>query len=178
MLFKSRMPLLSRNVLTHYKVLSLRQILAFHQLINLGSFDVDVESSEWLLEVLKQSTESPIPVQVKQTLEVLDPSQHGGILFFKLIVDRIDHRSFEFIQSDTNYLTSCNLSDTPGEHFPSAIDCFNTVIRDLPWAAIPPSGLGYLFVGASHLFFPFCPCLLLTLIFFGFMCHTRVCCYS
>jgi len=137
------------NLLTGYKTVSFEKLALYQELINTFCVEVDVESSTWLLQVLIQSTESSLLVQVKQTYDTLPDAQKGGLTLFKLLVDRIDHRSFESTQALLNFLTGFQLSNFDGENVPLATARFKAVVRLLPTAAIPPNLLEYFLNGMA-----------------------------
>jgi hypothetical protein len=137
------------NLLTGYKTVSFEQVALYQELVNTFGVEVDVESSTWLLQVLLKSTESTLLVQAKQRFDTLRDTQKGGLTLFKLLVDRIDYRSFESTQALLNFITSFQLTNFDGENVPLATARFKAVVRLLPTAAIPPNLLEYFLNGMA-----------------------------
>jgi hypothetical protein len=125
------------------------QVAHYQALVNTHGVEVDVESSTWLLSVLTKSTEAALPGQVKQTYDTLQDSEKGGLTLFKLLVDRIDHRSFESSQALINFITGFQLLNFDGEHVPTTIARFKAVVCLLPTASIPPNIIEYFLNGMS-----------------------------
>jgi hypothetical protein len=128
-----------RNLLTHYNVIHIDQVRDYQSMINLRGFDVDRESDNWLMTVLEKSTEDTLLVRLKQSLLALHPSQRGGVMMFKLVVDTIAKPSFEFIQAGVNWVDAFKLSNFSGEHVPTATTRFKAVIGALPPTSVPPT---------------------------------------
>mgnify|MGYP006221336775 CR=1 FL=1 len=57
--------------------------------------DIDVESCGWALQVLELSTTPTLVVQIKQLFDILPPNQQDGLTLFKLLVDKLDLKTFE-----------------------------------------------------------------------------------
>ena len=137
------------NLLTGYKVVTLDQVMHYQELVNLHGVEVDVESRTWLLNVLTQSTEESLLVQVKQTFDTFSDAQKGGLTLFKLLVDKIDQRIFESTQALINSITEFKLANFDGENVSLAAARFKAVVRLLPSASIPPNILEYFLNGMS-----------------------------
>jgi hypothetical protein len=137
------------NLLTGYKVVTLDQVMHYQELMNSYGVEVDVESSTWLLSVLTQSTEESLLVQVNQTFDTFIDAQKGGLTLFKLLVDKIDHRSFESTQALINFITEFKLVNFDGEDISLAAAHFKAVVCLLPSASIPPNILEYFLNGMS-----------------------------
>ena len=98
------------NLFMGYKMVTLDQVMHYQELVNSYGVEVDVESSTWLLSVLTQSTGDSLLVQVKQTFDTFSDAQKGGLTLFMLLVDKIDHRSFESTQALINFITEFKLA--------------------------------------------------------------------
>jgi hypothetical protein len=138
-----------RNLLTHYNMVQLDHVREYQSLINLRGFDVDRESDNWLLTVLEKSTEDSLLIRLKQSLAALHPSQRGGVVMFKMIMDIIAKPSFEFIQVGINWVEVFKLSNFPGEHVPTANTRFKAVIGALPPTSVPPTTVDKYLIGMT-----------------------------
>ena len=124
------------NLLSGYKVVTLNQFMRYQELMNSYGVEVDVESSTCLLSVLPQSTEDSLLVQVKQTFDTFSNAQKDGLTLFRLLVDGIDHRSFESTRALINFITEFKLANFDGKIISLAAACFKAVVRLLPSASI------------------------------------------
>lgn len=68
---------------------------------------------------------------------------------FKLLIDRIDHCSFESIQALINFCPTFHLVNFAGENVSVLTACFKVVVRHLPSASIPPNVIEYFLNGMS-----------------------------
>ena len=123
--------------------------MRYQELVNSYGVEVDVESSTWLLSVPTQSTQESLLVQVKQTFDTFSDAQKGGLTLFKLLVDRIDHYSFESTQALINFITEFKLANFDSDSVLLAAACFKAVVCLLPSASIPPNILEYFLNGMS-----------------------------
>ena len=82
------------NLLTEYKTIPLGAVLHYQAFVNEWRSDVDVESCDWALQVLKLSTVPTLLVQIKQSFNMLPKTQQGGLTLFKLLVNKLDAKTF------------------------------------------------------------------------------------
>ena len=108
------------NVLTNYASVPLDTVVDYQHLLNVRGFDEDIESNDWLQQVLEQSTDANLLIQVKQTIDSYTSEQRGGVLLYKLIVDRIANPSYEFIKVGVKWIENFKLSNFEGENVPIA----------------------------------------------------------
>jgi hypothetical protein len=112
------------SLLTHYKVISLATVLKYQALVNQWLSDVDVESCDWALQVIELSTVPTLLVQIKQSFDILPPDQQGNITLFKLLVDKLDSKTFENTKLLQDYITSFRLDCFPGKNVALGSSCF------------------------------------------------------
>jgi hypothetical protein len=101
------------DLLTHYKAIPLGAVLKYQAFVNEWQSDIDVESCDWALQVLELSTVPTLLVQIKQSFEILPKTQQGGLTLFKLLVDKLDAKTFENTKLLQDYITSFCLDRIP-----------------------------------------------------------------
>ena len=138
------------NVLTSYSYFSVDQVRDFQHFLNTRGFNVDIESNNWLEQVIEKSTKKTLLFQVKQTMTAFHPSHRGGIILFKLIVDCIANPSYEFIKVGIQWIEEFKLSKFSGENVPVANSRFKAVLNALPDASHPPMTVSSYLEGMAH----------------------------
>jgi hypothetical protein len=98
------------NLLAHYKALSLASVLKYQAYINEWQSDVNAESCDWALQVIELSTTPTLLVQIKQSFDILPFTQQGGITLFKLLVDKLDSKTFKNTKLLQDYITTFALT--------------------------------------------------------------------
>jgi hypothetical protein len=99
--------------------------------VNEWCSNVDIESCDWVLQVLKLSTSPSLLVQVKQSYDydTLPKCQQGGTMLFKLLVDKLDARTFKNTTILQDYLTGFHLDQIPGENVAIGSSCFKAAAK-------------------------------------------------
>jgi hypothetical protein len=126
------------------------QVHQYQALINVHGSSVDAESCEWLLSVLEKSTAPSLLQQVKQAYDSLPSVQRGGLSLYKLVMDRIDLRSFESIQGLVSFLSGFDLRSFDGENVPIATSRFKAVMMALPASSVPANVLEFYLHGMAQ----------------------------
>lgn len=143
----------TRNVdlLLHYKDISMDTVTRFQEFINTYLEYVDGESSEWIFRTLEESIKhSSLKVQLQQKLQDLPIAHRGGIVLFKLLVDRIDAHTWEATQATLNFLTSSfRLSNYKGEDVSVAVTQFTAAVKLLNTRDIPKDIIVYFINGLA-----------------------------
>eukprot|EP00956_Cyclotella_meneghiniana_P010933 scaffold15299_cov23-Cyclotella_meneghiniana.AAC.4 len=93
--------------------------------------DVDTESSQWLLEVLKASTSKAILTEIHQEYMALPKSQRGGLTLFKFIMDIVHTNTTEHVELFRSFLNTYQLRDTADEEVPGSVSGFVAVVMML-----------------------------------------------
>eukprot|EP00956_Cyclotella_meneghiniana_P032712 scaffold90978_cov44-Cyclotella_meneghiniana.AAC.1 len=93
--------------------------------------DVDNESSQWLLEVLKASTSKAILAEIHQEYMALPKSQRGGLTLFKFIMDIVHTNTTEHVELFRSFLNTYQLRDTADEEVPGSVSGFVAVVMML-----------------------------------------------
>ena len=137
------------NVLTHFAGVSVEMVADFQQMLNTRGFNEDIESSDWLQQVVEKSTDPTLLIQVKQTLNSYDSTYRGGIFLFKLIADRIANPTYEFIKVGVRWIENFKLSDFAGENVPNATSRFKAVLQALPDSSHPPMTVSHYLEGMT-----------------------------
>ncbi|KAL3764830.1 hypothetical protein ACHAWO_006014 [Cyclotella atomus] len=106
-------------------------VCQYMELINRDGSSVDVETSEWIQVKLEKSTETVLLQQVKQSLLELPINRRGGITLWKLIVDAIESRGFEYIQALQNFITNFDIRSIDGENVPVGTTRFKAAVSGL-----------------------------------------------
>ena len=92
---------------------------------------MDVESCDWALQVLELSTVPTLLVQIKQSFGILPKTQQGGLALFKLLVDKLDAKTFENTKLLQDYITTFRLDRIRGENVSMGSSCFKAAARML-----------------------------------------------
>ena len=116
------------DLLSEYRSFSLSSVLAYQEFVATWMADVDTESSQWLLEVLKASTSKAILAELQQEYMALPKSQRGGLTLFKMIMDIVHTNTTEHIELFRSYLNTYQLRDTAGEEVPTSVAGFVAVV--------------------------------------------------
>ena len=117
-----------KDLLKHYRDVSLETVKQWQVFINTSADAVDMESSNWALDVLKKSTEKGLLLKVNQTFDNYDVTEQGGVTFFKLLVDEVDKGTFEMRQALLKWVENFDVRYFEGEHVSQASTHFKAVI--------------------------------------------------
>jgi hypothetical protein len=90
----------------NYQKVSLDQVRTFQEFLATNLSDADVESSNWALEKLTNSIEANLLVSIKQRFDRLPEAQKGGVVLWKLLVDKLYADSYENKELLKTYLAS------------------------------------------------------------------------
>ena len=137
------------SLLTNYKALPFSTVLRYQAFVNLWLSDVDVESCDWALQVIELSTVPTLLVQIKQSFDLLPPDQQGGLTLFKLLVDKLDSKTFENTKLLQEYLTSFRLDRFPGENVALGSSCFKAASKMLARPDLPTDLIQHYLRGMS-----------------------------
>ena len=137
------------DLLTQYKTVPLGAVLKYQAFVNEWRSDIDVESCDWALQVLELSTVPTLLVQIKQTFDILPKTQQGGLTLFKLLVDKLDAKSFENTKLLQDYITSFRLDRIPGENVSMGLSCFKAAAKMLSRSDLPTDVLQHYLRGMS-----------------------------
>jgi hypothetical protein len=137
------------DLLTRYKTVPLGAVLKYQAFVNEWRSDIDVESCDWALQVLELSTVPTLLVQIKQTFDILPKTQQGGLTLFKLLVDKLDAKSFENTKLLQDYITSFRLDRIPGENVSMGSSCFKAAAKMLSRSDLPTDVLQHYLRGMS-----------------------------
>ena len=137
------------DLLTFYKTILLGAVLRYQAIVNEWRSDVDVESCDWALQVLELSTVPTLLVQIKQSFDILPQMQHGGLTLFKLLVDKLDAKTFENTKLLQDYITSFCLDRIPGENVSLGSSCFKAAAKMLSRSDVLTDLLQLYFRGMS-----------------------------
>jgi len=137
------------DLLTQYKAVPLGAVLQYQAFVNKWRSDVDVESCDWALQVLELSTVPTLLVQIKQSYDILPQIQQGGLTLFKLLVDKLDAKSFENTKLLQDYITSFRLDKIPGENVSLGSSCFKAAAKMLSRSDLPTDLLQHFLRGMS-----------------------------
>ena len=118
-----------RNLFEDYQDISLPRVKAYEEFIRVWMSDVEIETSSWLLQVLKSSISKEIHANISHDFNSLPLYQRGGFVFFKLLMDTIHKNSDENRELLRDYLKSFKLSSTPGENVTISTNGFIAAIR-------------------------------------------------
>jgi hypothetical protein len=99
------------DLLTDYKTIPLGAVLRYQAFVNEWRSDVDVESCDWALQVLKLSTAPTLLVQIKQSFDILPKTQQGGLTLFKLLVDKLDALSIGLFFAEGLFLADSLINE-------------------------------------------------------------------
>lgn len=140
------------DLLVHYKDISLETVTRFQAFINTYLEYVDGETSEWSFRTLEESIkDSNLKVQLQQKLEKLPVAHRGGVVLFKLLVDRIDAHTWEATQATLTFLTQTfRLSNYKGEDVSTTITQFTGAVKLLNTRDIPKDIITYFVNGLSQ----------------------------
>ena len=110
---------------------------------------MDVESCDWALQVLELSTVPTLLVQIKQSFDILPKTQQGGLTLFKLLVDKLDTKTFENTKLLQDYITIVCLDCIPGENVSLGSSCFKAAAKMLSLQVLPTNLLQHYLCGMS-----------------------------
>lgn len=85
-------------------------------LVNTDGLPVDVGTSGSIQVKLEKSTEIIFLQQVKHSLLKLPIERRGGITLWKLIVDAIEFRCYEYVQELQNFIANFDIRNIDGEN--------------------------------------------------------------
>lgn len=138
------------DLLTSYKQVTFQAVSNYQEFLNDRLSPVELESSEWALQLLSASTEPNLLMQVKQGYDVLPKRKQGGITFFKIIVDLQDANTFENISLHQTFLREYSLSNTEGEDVVTSVAGFVAVASTLEPGDRPTTLVNLLLEGLLH----------------------------
>ena len=78
-----------RGVLTNWSQVDDADIIAFHQDTNRYALHTDMTSSDWLKDLLMNSSEPELLESVTEKFEKLDSLAQGGIMYLKYMLDEM-----------------------------------------------------------------------------------------
>jgi hypothetical protein len=137
------------DLLTSYKTIPLWAVLQYQSFVNEWRSDVDVESCDWALQVLELSIVPTLLVQIKQSFDILPKTQQGGLTLFKLLMDKLDAKTFENTKLLQEYITSFRLDRIPGENVSMGSSCFKAAAKMLSRPDLPTDLLQHYLRGMS-----------------------------
>jgi hypothetical protein len=124
-------------------------VLQYQAFVNKLCSDIYVKSCNWALQVLELSTVPTLLVQIKQLFDIFPKTQQGGLTLFKLIVDKLDAKTFENTKLLQDYITSFCLDRIPGENVSLASSCFKAAAKMLSLQDLPTNLLQHYLYGMS-----------------------------
>ena len=124
-----------KDLLTAYRDVTLDTVRKWQVFINTTAAKVEMESSEWCLDVLQKSTEKSLLLRVNQTFDNYNVSEQGGVTYFKLLVDEVDKCSFEMKQALIKWTDNFDIRIFDGENVAKGTVHFKAVITALGDAA-------------------------------------------
>lgn len=117
------------DILTEYQGLTVLECRKQQNFVNSHCDNVEVVSSDWILEKLKNSCESSLYQRVKQSHDNLPRNEQGGVTFFKLLMDEIDKSTFEGEQALINWSQNVfDIRNYDGENVPKATTLYKSVM--------------------------------------------------
>ena len=137
------------DLLTQYKTIPLGAVLKYQAFVNEWRSDIDVESCDWALQVLELSTAHTLLVQIIQSFDILPTTQQGGLTLFKLLVDKLDAKTFENTKLLQDYITTFRLDRIPGENVSLGSSCFKAAAKMLSRSDLPTDLLQHYLRGMS-----------------------------
>ena len=146
----ARQPRIDLRKQANYRSVSVEQMASYQQFIHEWMSPTDIESSEWLFDVLQLSIESNLLLQLNQLHESYPEVQRGGVLFFKLLVDTLDANTFENVELYQDYIKDYKLSDTPDEDVGVSLSCFIAVHSMLDPRDVPSNIIRHMLNGQKH----------------------------
>jgi hypothetical protein len=146
----ARQPRIDLRKQANYRSVSVEQMASYQQFIHERMSPTDIESSEWLFDVLQLSIESNLLLQLNQLHESYPEVQRGGVLFFKLLVDTLDANTFENVELYQDYIKDYKLSDTPNEDVGVSLSCFVAVHSMLDPRDVPSNIIRHMLNGQKH----------------------------
>lgn len=87
--------------------------------------------------MLEKSILSELLIQLKQSYDMLSPSCHGGLTLFKLLVDKLDAKTYKNTKLLQNYITSFCFDAIPGKSVATGTVCFKTAAKMLALFLLP-----------------------------------------
>ena len=120
-----------KDLLTEYRTFSRSRVIEYQEFVTVWMADVDTESSQWLLEVLKASTSKAILAEIHQEYMALPKSQRGGLTLFKFIMDIVHTNTTEHVELFRSFLNTYQLRDTADEEVPGSVSGFVAVVMML-----------------------------------------------
>jgi hypothetical protein len=124
-------------------------VLQYQAFVNEWRSDIGVERCNWALQVLELSTIPTLLVEIKQLLDILPKTQQGGLTLFKLLVNKLDAKTFENTKLLQDYITSLCLDHTPGENVSLGSSCFKSAAKMLSLQDLPTDLLQHCLCGMS-----------------------------
>ena len=124
-------------------------VLKYQAFVNEWLTDIDVESCDWALQVIKLSTTPNLLVQIKRSFDILPPSQQGGLTLFKLLIDKLDSKTFENTKLLQDYITTFCLDHFPGENVALGSSCFKAAYKMLTHPDLPTDLIQHYLRGRS-----------------------------
>jgi hypothetical protein len=99
--------------------------------------------------VLELSTVPTLLVQIKQSFDILPKTQQGGLTLFKLLIDKLDAKTFENIKLLQDYICGFRLDHIPGENVSLGSSCFKAAAKMLDRPDVPTNLLQHYLHGMS-----------------------------
>lgn len=125
------------DLLKDYHQVTLDLCKKHQAFINTSANPVEMESSNWCLDVLTQSTEKTLLQRVQQKHDKLPESEQGGVTFFKMLVDEVDSCTFEIRQSGIEWVKTFDIRNFDGQDVSQACTTFKAMIDALGTHANP-----------------------------------------
>ena len=95
--------------------MSLDHVCAWQSFINRRGSVIDIESSNWLQELLSNCVNADLKKKVKEKFDLLSPFEQGGISYWKILMDIVFKMSSLTIQTLKEYLKSFGIAGLKGE---------------------------------------------------------------
>jgi hypothetical protein len=146
----ARQPRIDLRKQANYCSVSVEQVASYQQFIHKWMSPTDIESSEWLFDVLQLSIEPNLLLQLNQLHKSYPEVQRGGVLFFKLLLDTLDANTFENVKRHQDYIKEYKLSDTPDEDVVVSLSCFVAVHSMLDTRDVPSNIIQHMLNGQKH----------------------------
>jgi hypothetical protein len=110
---------------------------------------VEIESDNWLEEVLRLSMEKTLCSEVESDLAGIPPNQRGSITTLRCIIKRMVVRNQEAKDALENYIKSFDITTFPGENVPTACLRLKAVSRALGEQNLPSNAVRKILHGFS-----------------------------
>ena len=78
-----------RDLLVHWSQINLGELISFQRDTNLFVAEEDMTSSEWVKDLLVNSSEATLLQHVDKKFQKLEPLEQGGITYLKFLLDEI-----------------------------------------------------------------------------------------